>query len=182
MNSPKEVIFIFIFFFIFSCSQDLDFNQIDDYSTSPSYTVSVTYFSVTPSKFVAPTGTFQVSQIEESSDFRVFETTYFRENLVRLDFNVEVNNEIDRNFIIEFELLDDNNNLIYKLKNLNIEANKLNILPQEIIDVSTNQNIINATRVKILVRLEDPSIPLNSADNRLFEFKSYATLYLETKL
>ena len=182
MNSLKKVIYVFTTLFLLSCSQDLDFNQVDDYYTTPIFTSSVTYFAVSPNKFVDPTGTFQVTEIEDISDFRLFDNGYIKSNLVRLDFNVEVNNEIDRDFTIEFELLGDNNNLIYKLQDLKVEGSKLNILPVEIIDINLNKNVRNTTKVKILIKLDDTSIPLDINDNGVFELNSSATLYLETKL
>ena len=164
---------------MYSCTDKLNFDQLDDVVITPVYTSSLAYFTILPIQFFDETGTIQQSEISDVSGFRVFENDFLKNNLIKLDFNVEVKNEFERDFTINVEFLDDNNNVTYKFSPLNIEASNLNYLYLEEIDVLVNQSIKNTTHVKINARIENSTSPLNSNGTSEFEFKSAVTLYIE---
>lgn len=181
MKFLNKVYLIYTVFF-FSCSQTLDFDQINEYTTSPSFAASLTFFTITPTDFVAPLGDPIITEISDTSDFKIFENKLIRSNLVKLDFNIEIRNEINRDFTLEVDLLNENNALIYKLNDLKINANNLDFKQLESIDVRLNPNVKNFTRVQIKLSLDDKTTPINASDIGNFELKSAATVYLENSL
>ena len=182
MNSLKRIVLFSCLFIVFSCAEKLDLNQIEDYVATPTYTASLTYFKVSPDLFVNASGVVTNPEINDITDFRVFENDYIRKNLVKVDFNVEVNNLIDRNFDIEVALLNDNNVSVYNFSNLNVSANELNFTHDEEVDISLFPGIKNATKVRVIIRMQAGSSPLSPQDVSEFEFKSSAKMYLEVSL
>ncbi|WP_299670707.1 hypothetical protein [uncultured Polaribacter sp.] len=182
MKFFKKVSFLLSTILFFSCSQTLDFNQIEDYTTTPVFTSSLTLFTLNASNFVAFPGAPPVTEISERSDFKIFENSYVRDNLVRIDFDFEIRNEFNRDFTMEISLLDAANNLIYKLQDLNIEANNLEFIQKEIIDITQNPNLRNFTNVEVTLSLDDKITPISASDIGILDFKSAITVYLETTL
>ena len=180
MNSIKVICFFLCSLCIISCSKNLDFSQIDDYVASPIYTFSLTYFKVTPSNFIDAVTGNEIDLPADVSDFKVFENEFIRKNLVKAVFNVEIKNELDRDVILQFNFLDDANNPVYQFDQINISANTLNFTYEETLEVSTNENILNATRVSVKINLSPSVTPLEPSDTSEFEFKSSVILFIET--
>jgi hypothetical protein len=177
--SPKKLIpILFYFLAITSCVDNLDFSQIEDYSITPEYTVSLTYFTILPFQFFNQTGV-QESQKTDITDFRVFDNSFTRDNLVKVDFNVEIKNEFDRNFTLQIDFLNENLNVTHHFKEIEVNANNLNYKFNETIEVSTNPNIKNTTKVRVNV-IDNSSAPIESTDTTEFEFKSSAKFYIDT--
>ena len=182
MISLKKLALFCCLIMFFSCAEKLDLKQIEDYVATPTYTASLTYFKVTPSLFVNASGIVTDPEIIDVTDFRVFENDYIRKNLVKVDFNVEINNQIDRNFDIEVTMLNDNNVPVYNFSNLNVSANEINFTHEEEVDISLFPGIKSATKVRVVIRMQAGSSPLSPQDIEEFEFKSSAKLYLEVSL
>ena len=177
--SPKKIIpILFCFLAITSCVDNLDFSQIEDYTITPEYTVSLTYFTVLPSQFFDQSGV-QVSENLDVTDFRVFDNSYTRDNLVKVDFDVEIKNEFNRGFTLQIAFLDDNNNLTHSFKEIKVNANDLNYKFSETVQVSTNPNIKNTTKVRVTV-IDNSTVPLDSSATTELEFKSSAKIYIDT--
>lgn len=179
--SPQRKIYplLLILMFLFSCVDKLDLSQIEDYNATPEYIASLTYFKVLPFQFFNQLGV-QESERTDITDFRVFENDFLRKNLVKIDFFVEIKNEIDKDFTMQIEFLDNNNNLTHRFQDINVSANDLDYKFDETIEVSSNPNIKNTIKIKVTVKIDNPNPPLNPVDNSEFEFKSSAKIYIDT--
>ena len=178
MSLKKLIPIFFCLLTITSCVDNLDFSQIEDYSVTPKYTVSLTYFTILPFQFFNQSG-IQEFQKTDITDFRVFENSYTRDNLVKVDFNVEIKNEFDRDFTLKIAFLDGNNNLTHRFKEIKVNANNLNYKFDETIEVSVNPNIKNTTKVRVTI-IDNSALPLDATDTTEFEFKSSAKIYIDT--
>ena len=169
--------------FFLSCSQPLDFDQIDEYAVSPSIAVPLVFFTIDASNFTTTVvGAPIVSELTEISDLKLFESSFIKQNVVQLDFEFEVNNEFNRDITTEISLLDDNNNLIYRFIDLEIDKNNLSFKQKEILKVVTNQNIKNFTKVKFTLSLDDKNTPIAASDLSKIQFKSGIIIHLEAEL
>lgn len=182
MKSFKKQCIILCTILFFSCSQSLDFDQVQDYSTKPTFSTALTFFTLSSNNFTADAGSPPITEISEESDFKLFGNTFIKQNLVKLDFDFEIRNEFDRDLTIEISLLNDNDNLVYKFEDLKVTANNLDFKQQEVIDITTSQNVKNFTKVEINLSLDDKTRPIDASDIGLLEFKSAATVYLDTSL
>jgi hypothetical protein len=167
---------LFCFFVTTSCVDDLDFSQIEDYSISPEYTVSLTYFTILPPQFFNLAGV-QLPEISDITDFRGFENSYARDKLLKLDFYVEIKNEFDRDLTIQISFLDDSMNVAHRFEDLKVNANNLNYKFEETIEVSTNPNIKTTTKVRVVI-IDQSASPLDASVKTEFEFKSSVKIYV----
>ncbi|MDB4167923.1 hypothetical protein OAC92_01380 [Polaribacter sp.] len=181
MKHLKTVIF-FLFIVLAACSEKLDFNQAEEFNHSPVFKTSLVYFTLFPNDFMDPvTGTEIVNGISDISDFRILENSYLRDNLQKIIIDIEVKNEITRDFTAVIEFLDDNGTIIYTLSTLNIPAQNLAFTYQEIIDVGLNPIILNTRKTRTSVFISGSSTPLIENDPREFELKSSGTYFIETE-
>ncbi|MDC1323484.1 hypothetical protein N8270_02150 [Polaribacter sp.] len=181
MKHLKTVIF-FLFIVLAACSEKLDFNQAEDFNHSPVFKTSLVYFTLFPNDFMDPvTGTEIVNGISDISDFRILENSYLRYNLQKIIIDIEVKNEITRDFTAVIEFLDYNGTIIYTLSTLNIPAQNLAFTYQEIIDVGLNPIILNTRKTRTSVFISGSSTPLIENDPREFELKSSGTYFIETE-
>jgi hypothetical protein len=178
MSLKKLIPILFCFLAITSCVDNLDFSQIEDYSITPEYTVSLTYFTVLPFQFFNQFG-IQESQKSDITEFRVFENSYTRKNLIKVDFSVEIKNEFDRDFTVQITFLDDNNNLTHRFNEIKVDANNLSYKFDETVEVRTNPNVKNTTKVRVDI-IDNSSEPIDHSDITEFEFKSSAKIYIDT--
>ena len=177
---PKKYLnILFLFFISISCTNELDFSQIDDYSAKPEYIGAVTYFTVLPLQFFNQSGV-QETERTDITDFKIFENDYLKKNLVKIDFNVEIKNEYNTAFVIQANLLDENGNDIYVFKELTVAANNLDYKFIETIEVSANPNIKNTAKVKVVVKFADSSVVVDPNAKTEFQFKSSVKIYLDT--
>ena len=176
----KQLQFVLLLFLLLlsSCSENLDFNQLDDYTASPVITSSLVYFTLTSNRFIDPVTALEISNLPpDESDFTIFDAGFIRNNLIRVVFDIEVKNEIDRGFTLLLELLDDTGVVVYTLSPINISPTELDFTYQETIVFLTNPNIIDATKIRISVGLVPSTNPLIANDPSEFVFKSSITLY-----
>ena len=150
MRSLRLFSFLLSFSIFFSCSQSLDFNQIENYTLKPSISAALAFFKIDAANFRTPSGEPIVTEISKTVGFKLFESSFIQENTVKLDLEFEVGNEFNRNITIEISLLDANDHLVYKFNDLKISENNLNFKQKELIDIGTNQNVRNFTKVLFL--------------------------------
>ncbi len=182
MKSLKIVSFVFGFFLLTSCSETLDFDQIEDYVYEPIFTSALTFFSVSPFQFFNPSGVQEI-EITHIDDFQAFQKDFVKKNVVKVDFNAAYKNEFDRDVTIIFEFLDSNMDLVYLAKPIFVEANNINppAYLEEII-IADYPDILNANFIRVKAAIEDTGTQMNPNDDSDFEFKSSITLYIKSEL
>ena len=179
MKSSSKFAIIASFFMLISCAESLDFNQIDNYVYKPIFTASLTYFTVVPAIFFDSSGTIQQNSISETTNFDAIQSQFVKENLVKLDLDVAIKNEFNREVTIRVEFLN-NNVTVYTFTPIVIQGNTLNFKYNEEIEIAANPSILNTTQVKITAELENTGIQMNLNDPSEFEFKSSVTMYIES--
>ena len=182
MKFNTSFFLIFTLLCSFGCSESLDFDQANTYLAKPVFNTSLAYFTIDSSNFITIAGAPIITEITETADFKLFEERFIQENLVRLDFEFEIKNEFNRDFTIEISLLDAEDNLIFKLDDLNVSANNLNFKQTIVIDINANPEVKNFTRVQTTISLDDRTTPILASDAGKIVVKSGAIAYLETTL
>lgn len=177
MIFPKKVCIILGFLALGSCYESLDFKQLNNFVVKPVFTAALNYFSIVPSQFISSNGTQQIS-ISDITDINGLQD--ITNDVVRLEFNAEIKNELDRGVTITVDFLDRISRLTYSFTSIFVESNDLNYIYFEAIDVLTYPNILNTSKVKVTLELENTGTPLNADDTSEFEFKSSVTLFIES--
>ncbi|TXD46636.1 hypothetical protein [Polaribacter sp. IC073] len=179
MNPPNNLCVILCAFLFFSCSQSLDFDQIEDYTSESSFSLSLAFFTIDATNFTAAVGAPIITEI---SDFKLFENSYIKENLIKLDFDIEIRNDFNRDFTMKISLLDKDDTLIYELQHLKVAANKLDFKHKEFIDIAIYPNVKHFSRVEIKLSLDDKLTPVEATDIGEINFKSAAIIHLQAPL
>lgn len=187
MMSPlKKLLLIVLLVNYFSCSSNLDFDQVQQIETTPIFNISLGFFSVTSPGFsgVSSISSAPITSITEDIEYRIFENSILRNNLAKQEYSIEIANTFNRAFEIEISFLDSDGNNTYKSYSYTVNALDTNF--REIIAINDiddeYSNVKNTTTLRIEISLEDKSTPLNPASTGSFNFKSYTTLYLKTSI
>jgi hypothetical protein len=179
MNFKKISALFYCLFAIISCVDDLDFTPLDNYKASPIYSVAAVHFTVLPFQFFEQSGN-QMNEITEITDFNLFENDYIKNKTVKLEFNAEVLNEYDNDFILEVQLLNANYLPIFKFEKMSVSANDLAYQFKQTETLISNPSLINMRGLSITIKTNNPSLVLNPNDSTELQFKSFIKVYLDT--
>lgn len=109
MNKILSILILTIF--IFSCSSDLDFEQTENVSIQPVIVSNLAAFEIQAKEFVS--GGIEQTQFEDVPNFDLFADIFFKNNLTKIDFLFEINNTINRDFVVDLVLLDEVDSPLY---------------------------------------------------------------------
>jgi hypothetical protein len=179
MNFKKISALFYCLFAIISCVDDLDFTPLDNYKASPIYSVAAVHFTVLPFQFFEQSGN-QMNEITEITDFNLFENDYIKNKTVKLEFNAEVLNEYDNDFILEVQLLNANYLPIFKFEKMSVSANDLAYKFKQAETLISNPSLINMRGLSITIKTKNPSLVLDPNDSTELQFKSFIKVYLDT--
>jgi hypothetical protein len=176
MPKLKCFYFFLLMTIIVSCSSPLDFSQAENVTIKPAITGNISYFDVAASKFIDN----QLRQVVilDTVNFDLFKGTFFKDNLKKLDLFMEIKNNIDRELIVESNLIDENKKV---LKSINYQIPYFNgeekiIKKLEIFEGVGIETLINTQRISYKLIIEN-NHPNNPNNNKNVVFKSYADLY-----
>ena len=181
MNLKKSILLFFMIAFC-SCADTLDFNQFDDFEHRPIISSSLAYTTILSSHFFDDTGTIPIIEITDITEFNAFENDFIKEKLIKLDFNIEIKNEFDNDFLIEIVFLDENDTVTHQFKDLEIFSKDLNFTDKLTIEVSISPNLVNTRKVLSTIKIQNSLTPLNYSDTSEFVFKSSTTIYLNNDI
>lgn len=178
---PLNKISILLCLFVFnSCYESLDFKQLDAVVLKPIFTSALIHFTIVPSQFFDSVGV-QQNSITDITDINILNevSNVVIEYLVKLDFNAEIKNELDRGVTFNVEFLDSNNTVVHTFTPIVVGAEVLNYTFLEEVEIVLNPGVLDSTKVRITAELEN-TVPLDTNDTREFVFKSSVTLYIES--
>jgi hypothetical protein len=179
MNLKKISALFYCLFAVMSCVDDLDFTQLENYKATPIYLIAAVHFTVLPFQFFEQSGN-QMNEIREITDFNLFENDYIKNKTVKLEFNAEVLNEYDNDFILEVQLLNANYLPIFKFEKMSVSANDLAYQFKQTETLISNPSLINMRGLSITIKTNNPSLVLNPNDSTELQFKSFIKVYLDT--
>ena len=173
----SKIIGILVLIFLsFSCSSDLDFDQIDDLKLEPVAVANLTYFNIPANDFVDNGSELNIAF--DAQDFNPFRNSLMQEDLMKAEFNFEITNTINRAYKIDLVLIDVQNNTIETLSfNVQAYSGGTNVLNFK--EVFENQRLANLKRTAkigfVITMAAGPSLNENSLGN--LKLRSDATLY-----
>ena len=167
-----------------SCSQPLDFKQLEEYKIMPSISSSLVYFSIDASNFnIIISGIPAATEVNETTDFKLLENSFIKQNLVQLDFNFEIKNEFNRVFLLDINLLDAQSNTIHKVfDEFEISGNALKISEEVVLIIKDFPEVVNFTKVQFILGLKDTTKILDATSLSKIECKSSLVMHLESTI
>jgi len=184
MNLLKIYSTALITIFFLSCSQPLDFKQLEEYTIMPSISSSLVFFSIDASNFnTIISGLPAAIEVNENTDFKLLENSFIKQNLVQLDFNFKIKNEFNRIFLLDINLLDAQSNTIHKVfDGFEISGNALDISAEVVLIIEDFPEVLNFTKVQFIIGLKDTTTILDATSLSKIEFKSSVVMHLESTI
>ena len=184
MNLLKIYSTALITIFFQSCSQPLDFKQLEEYTIMPSISSSLVFFSIDASNFnTIISGLPAAIEVNETTDFKLLENSFIKQNLVQLDFNFKIKNEFNRIFLLDINLLDAQSNTIHKVfDGFEISGNALDISAEVVLIIEDFPEVLNFTKVQFIIGLKDTTTILDATSLSKIEFKSSVVMHLESTI
>lgn len=168
-------------FFMFSCSEEQNFDQIDDLNITPNV-ASPLFYVESDEQTINSSVTTNIFYTQ-IIDFEVFNETYVAERLLEGTILYAVENTTSKNLSLTIEFLDASGNVL-DLEMFNIEADPSGTLVREVVygpggkslDIltATTQLRITATNLGDTTSTStnaDPKIALGSSAEFLFQLK-----------
>ena len=170
--------------FFLSCSQPLDFKQLEEYKIMPSISSSLVFFSIDASNFnTIISGIPATTEVNETADFKLLENSFIKQNLVQLDFNFKIKNEFNRIFLLDINLLDAQSNTIHKVfDGFEISGNALDISAEVVLIIEDFPEVVNFTKVQFILGLKDTTKILDATSLSKIECKSSLVMHLESTI
>lgn len=169
-----------------SCGiNDLDFEQIDDYSALRVFKTSLTYFTVDQKDFLDTTGAEITIPVDEEAGFLFFiNNPSLRSNLEKIEIELEIDNQFDRDFKGKIQFLDDNDIVTHEFDEIFIEAKNSQFKDTLSLLIKDNTRFLTSSKVNFEVELQastngsvlDPNV------DQTLGFKSVAVYYIRGKL
>lgn len=180
MNLRLNPFFLLLFSFVllpYSCSSDLDFNQVNDLKLEPAYVANLVYFDIPANEFIT---NGSENQFITRSSVDIFSNSIFKNDLVQADLDFEVTNTIARSFTLEL-ILRDANNIALDTISMSIPAytgveNK--ITQKEIFKGTRLTTLKKSVKVDIAIRLL-AGTPLSEGSLGNLKLRSGLTAYFE---
>ena len=184
MNLLKIYSTVLITIFFLSCSQPLDFKQLEEYTIMPSISYSLVFFSIDASNFnTIISGLPAATEVNETTNFKLLENSFIKQNLVQLDFNFKIKNEFNRIFLLDINLLDAQSNTIHKVfDGFEISGNALDISAEVVLIIEDFPEVLNFTKVQFIIGLKDTTTILDATSLSKIEFKSSVVMHLESTI
>jgi hypothetical protein len=161
----------------FSCSSDLDFDQVYDVKLEPVVVANLASFDFPANQFVS--GGLEQTVSGDLLDFNIFKDSYFNKSLVRTDFFFEFNNTINRGYIINLYFLDANNTPVYTIPfDVPAYSGVQNLVAKTEIFENAKLDLLKTTTkiAFVITMLPGPGLDENSLGS--LKLRSSATVYL----
>jgi len=177
-NSSRKISSIILLAFLFfSCSSDLDFDQVKDLKLEPVFVANLAYFDIPANRLIDDGGTNVYPDVR---DFDVFKDKFFTERLKKAEFDFEVENNINRAFVLNMLLLNDQNEVLQTIS-FTVPSYKgtPNVIkyPTEVFE-NARLDLLKQTQKIGFVVVIASGPPLNSQSEGNLKLRSSATAYL----
>ncbi|WP_291100147.1 MULTISPECIES: hypothetical protein [unclassified Flavobacterium] len=163
--------------FSFSCSSNLDFNQVNNLKLEPVFVANLASFDVSANQFV--TNGAEQDVFLDVANFDVFKDSFFDKSLKKAELFFEINNTINRAYSIDLVLLDVNDTPLYTIPfNVPAYSGAENLVTKT--EIFENNNLVllkSTTKIAFTITmLTGP--PLSESSLGSLKMRSSATVYL----
>ena len=172
------ILLIPIILLFYACVTDTDFNQAEDIALKPVIELDLIYFTVQANRFYDAVTQNQILTVTDTTEIRFLDDTGIQEALKRADFYFKFTNSIPRNFIAEFDFVNDLNEITYQTQT-NVEQGTLDTpIVTEFTEIVEGDAILQLTQAnKVIVKVTIPSS--DETIEGSLNLQSKATYYVE---
>lgn len=178
LNFLSKVLKIVILSLLFSsCSSDLDFNQVNDLKLEPTILANLAHFDIPANELIDDGGNNVVADVR---GFDVFKDKFFNDHLKKAEFDIQIENTIDRTFVVNMLLMNANNQVLETITyTVPAYAGSSNVIkyPTEVFENQRLDRLKQTVKIGFVVIIS-AGPPLNSQSLGSLKLKSSATAYL----
>lgn len=177
-NFLSKVLKIVILSLLFSsCSSDLDFDQVNDLKLEPAFLANLAYFDIPANELIDDGGNNVVTDVR---GFNVFKDKFFNDHLKKAEFDIQIENTINRTFVVNMLLMNANNQVLETITyRVPAYAGSSNVIkyPTEVFENQRLDRLKQTVKIGFIVIIS-AGPPLNSQSLGSLKLKSSATAYL----
>ncbi|MFV8369198.1 hypothetical protein [Flavobacterium sp. LB2R40] len=169
---------LILLLFSFSCTSDLDFNQVNDVKIEPVFVGNLAYFDILANQFVRSGGGEQ-SVIFDAPTVDVFNDSFFRQRLKKIELSYEMNNTIARAYSVDLVFLDRNNQRVHSLDFIvpAYSGAENKVTKTEIFEGAHLDLLKRTTKIAFTLTMF-PGAPLTESSKGSLKLRSSVTAYL----
>ena len=178
MKLLKLSITILLLISIFSCTKNVDFDQIDAVEITPSYLITLVYFELYAPDFLDSVNIEVPIQVDV---IKAPLKDVPEKHLDKVEFTIETTNVFDRRFNAQIIFFDANQNPIYELDPILIPANSTELVTIIEIPAEDLHYIFETEFFAFFLELlpSDDGNTILPGDDSYIEFKSSVELFLK---
>jgi hypothetical protein len=176
----RIILFFTLILCSFSCSSDLDFDQVNDFNSKPVFTTNLAYFKLEASDFVINDTEQHFFSYITNVDF--FNTPFVESDLVKTELYFRIKNTIARSYIYNITFLDQNDAPIH-LITIDVAAyNGTEVLVEKTETFTTaDVEILKRTTKMVFSIIMSQGPPLATSSSDRVELSSSITAYFDVK-
>jgi hypothetical protein len=174
----KRIVLFLLGVCLTSCVEDVDFSQVNDLEITPGVAFPLVNTELVQDQLVF--SGFEVGTLTQISEITILDNATAQNDLERVLLQFEITNQFDREFRIDFNFLDENNNSTNTSFSLNIPPNAQQFEEEYEIIIANNPLFLNTRRVEVsftLLPSSDGSVIDENVPANLI-FKSAGIFYL----
>lgn len=161
----------------FSCASDLDYDQANNIKLEPVFIANLAYFDVPANEFV--TNGVEQPVIFDVPTVDIFNDAFFRKSLKKVEFFFEMENTINRTYVVDLVFLDRTNQVVHTTNftfpaytGLENKGTKTEIFENTQLDL-----LKRTTKIAFTLKML-PGAPLNENSSGRLILRSSVTAYL----
>lgn len=163
---------------VLACVKDTDLDQASDITATPVVELNLIFFDLEAGDFFDPVDNTPRLQVTDTTEIPFLDDTDTQESLIRAEFFFRFTNSIDRNFVVDFMFLSEQNDTTYSTRTIVNSGTVENPVVTEFTENVEDPEILNLTMADKLV----VGVTIPSADASLqgvLNTQSKTTYYLE---
>lgn len=171
--------FFLLLFSLNSCIGDVDFNQANDLEFTPEFDIALVYFKLQKNDFIDQTTNTDTPLRLDFTNIDIFDNSTVGDQLEKAVLKFKIENTFNKNFSIDFMLMDNNNNTLITIPFI-INPNENQSF--EITYLKGEQDfdkLIKTSRITVIGNMQQDSNI--TTDDMFIHFKSVVDLYLKIK-
>ena len=164
----------------FSCSSDLDFDQVNDFNMQPTFIGNLAYINIDAQQFISSGSETPI--FTYTSDVDVLNKAFIQENLVKTELYFRIKNTIARDYALNVTFLNRNGAPIYTMR---MDAAAYNgtetIVEKTETFTAANIDILKNTAKMVFSIRMFSGPPITAATPGRIEFSSGITAYFDIR-
>jgi hypothetical protein len=173
----KSLVLLFIATLLSGCLNNISFDDVN-LDVEPILNVPLVSLELDQLDFFDVDNSIEITTVADITDLEIFKSSTFQNDLLRIDFTLQISKNFERTFIAEVDFLDVNDNVTYSPDIVIIQENQDIVEVEPIAIVSQTPEILNTVKLRVTIRLTPGTNTIDPDIAKKFKFKSAGLFYL----